>query len=255
MASDTAEEVIRFEDVWVRYDHTPILEGVNMSVRKGDYLAILGPNGGGKSTLLRTILGLVTPWKGSITVLGKTPTRSRGEIGYIPQTARYDRDFPITVWDVVLMGRLSRRERAPGHAKTDGEAAMEALEAVDMMDLRDRQISDLSGGQRQRVFIARALAVQPQILLLDEPTSSVDKVTQTSLYDLLARLNRDITLVMVTHDVGVVSSNVSRVGCLNRRLIVHDDRHLTEEDLEETYLCPVDLIGHGLPHRVFEEHG
>jgi len=248
------EEVIRLEDVWVSYDHTPVLEGVNLTIYRGDYIAILGPNGGGKTTLLKTILGLVTPWRGRVTVLGEAPEEARHRIGYIPQYTQYDRDFPISVWDIVLMGRLSHRGNSPGYSKEDKEAAAEALRAVDMLRYKDRQIHDLSGGQRQRVFIARALAVEPDILLLDEPTSNIDRMTRANLYDLLADLNERIAMVLVTHDVGVISSRVRRVACLNRRLVVHDEKQLTKEDLEATYACPVDLIAHGVPHRVFEEH-
>lgn len=249
-----AEDVITTEDLWFYYDHVPVLEGVNLSVHRGDYLAIIGPNGGGKTTLLRLILGLAAPSKGRITVLGQSPAQASWELGYVPQHARYDRDFPISVWDIVLMGRLSHRGNAPGYSGEDKETAMEALNSVEMLDFKDRQIDDLSGGQRQRVFIARALACEPQILLLDEPTASVDTKIQSNLYDLLADLNDRITIVIVTHDIGVVSSRVTRVACLNRRLVAHDEKTLTKEELEETYLCPVELIAHGLPHRVLEEH-
>lgn len=254
MSSEKTEEVIRLKDVWVSYNHMPILEDVNLSVERGDYLAILGPNGGGKTTLLKAILGLIEPSRGIVEVLGRPPTQTRHRVGYIPQVARYDKDFPVSVWDVVLMGRLSHRGSHPGYSKDDKQAAEGALRSVDMLDLRNRQIDELSGGQRQRVFIARALSVEPEILLLDEPTSSVDTRVQTNLYDLLGDLNMEITIVLVTHDLSVISSRVSRVACLNHRLIVHDEKQLSKEDLEETYLCPVELIAHGLPHRVFEEH-
>jgi zinc transport system ATP-binding protein len=254
MSSEKTEEVIRLKDVWVSYNHMPILEDVNLSVERGDYLAILGPNGGGKTTLLKAILGLVEPSRGIVEVLGRPPSQTRHRVGYIPQVARYDKDFPVSVWDVVLMGRLSHRGSHPGYSKDDKRAAEGALRSVDMLDLRNRQIDELSGGQRQRVFIARALSVEPEILLLDEPTSSVDTRVQTNLYDLLGDLNMEITIVLVTHDLSVISSRVSRVACLNHRLIVHDEKQLSKEDLEETYLCPVELIAHGLPHRVFEEH-
>ena len=254
MSSEKIEDVIRLKDVWVSYNHMPILEDVNLSVERGDYLAILGPNGGGKTTLLKAILGLVEPSRGIVEVLGRPPSQTRHRVGYIPQVARYDKDFPVSVWDVVLMGRLSHRGSHPGYSKDDKRAAEGALRSVDMLDLRNRQIDELSGGQRQRVFIARALSVEPEILLLDEPTSSVDTRVQTNLYDLLGDLNMEITIVLVTHDLSVISSRVSRVACLNHRLIVHDEKQLSKEDLEETYLCPVELIAHGLPHRVFEEH-
>ncbi len=246
--------VISLDGVWVRFDQTTVLEGIDLSVPRGDYLAILGPNGGGKTTLLRTILGLVKPDKGKVRVLGKPPSRSRDRIGYVPQYTRYDRDFPISVWDVALMGRLPHNAHVSGYSNVDEEKVMEALEAVDIQDLRDRQIDELSGGQRQRLFIARALAVEPEILLLDEPTSSIDTRVQTSVFDLLADLNREITIMLVTHDLSVVSTRVKRVACLNRKLIVHDEKQVSKEELEETYQCPVDLIAHGRPHRVFEEH-
>ncbi len=253
MAQDkgSGSPVIRLEDVWVRFNHNTVLEDIDLTVPRGDYLAVLGPNGGGKTTLLRTILGLVTPERGKVEVLGKPPSKTRDRIGYVPQHARYDKDFPVSVWDVVLMGRLSNG-RSSG--KDDEEVAVDALKAVDLLDLKDRQIDELSGGQRQRVFIARALTVEPEILLLDEPTSSIDTKVETNLYDLLADLNKTITIMMVTHDVAVVSTRVKRVACLNRKLILHDEKQVTKEELETTYQCPVELVAHGTPHRVFEEH-
>jgi len=248
------EVVIELKDVWAGYNHVPVLEAVTLNVYRDDYLAILGPNGGGKTTLLRTILGLLKPWRGEVRVLGLPPEEARTRIGYVPQVAQFDRDFPISVWDVVLMGRLGRLSRFSRHSKDDIEATRQALEAVEMLDFKDRHISDLSGGQKQRVFIARALATQPEILLLDEPAASLDRMVQQNLYDLLRELNSEITIVMVTHDIGVISSYVKRVACLNRRLVVHDEKGLTKEEIEGIYACPIDLIAHGVPHRVFGEH-
>lgn len=247
--------VIEVKDLWVSYDDIVILEGVDLTVKKGDYLGIIGPNGGGKTTLLKAILGLVPPIRGTVRVLGQPPDVGRRHIGYVPQHTHFDKDFPISVWDVVMMGRLTTGGGwRIWSSREDREAARKALEAVDMLDHRASHIDALSGGQKQRVFIARALASDPSILLLDEPTASVDRHIQASIYELLAELRKRMTIVLVTHDIGVISSYVDRIGCLNHRLHVHDEKHLTKDMLEETYQCPVELIAHGVPHRVFEEH-
>ena len=248
-------EVIRLEDVWVNYGDVTVLEGINLSVEELDFFGVIGPNGGGKTTLLKVILGLVKPSRGRVTVLGDTPERARRFIGYVPQESQFDRDFPVTVLDVVLMGRLGHTGLFRRYSSEDRRIAYEALEAVEMLEYKDRQIGRLSGGQRQRVFIARALVTQPKILLLDEPTASVDKPIQTEVYELLKRLNDRVTIVLVTHDIGVISTYVDKIACLNRRLFYHGSKELTTEIIEETYQCPVELIAHGVPHRVFREHG
>ena len=246
--------VIEIRDLWVNYDATVALKGVDLTVRKGDIFGIIGPNGGGKSTLLKAILGLVQPTRGSIKILGEPPERGRRHIGYVPQFAQFDREFPISVLDVVKMGRLSKKARVSWYTKADTVIAQEALRSVGMLDLSEQHISELSGGQKQRVFIARALASEPEILLLDEPTASVDQNIKESIYDLLLRLKKRMSIVLVTHDIGVVSTFVNRVGCLNQTFITHYDNNLTSKMLEASYGCPVDLIAHGVPHRVFEPH-
>ena len=172
----------------------------------------------------------------------------------MPQVVEFDREFPINVWDVVRMGRLGSRRLLQRYTAEDNDIVAESLRGVDMLDLRDRPIGELSGGQRQRVYIARALATQPRILLLDEPTASVDSRVSTNIYELLRRLNDHVTILLISHDVGVISSYVKTVGCLNRRLFYHDDRQLTPEMVQLAYQCPIDLIAHGVPHRVFPEH-
>jgi len=233
---------------------TPVLEEVSLRVEANDYLAILGPNGGGKTTLLKLLLGLHAPDRGEVRVLGDTPRRARGRVGYVPQHVRFDLEFPIRVLDVVLMGRL---RRAPGYrvGAADRDAAHAALARVEMQDLGARPLGALSGGQLQRVLIARALAQRPELLLLDEPTSSLDERIGRSVWELFEELSGEMAVVVVSHDIGAISRHVRGVACLNRRLHGHPSKELTSDILEATYGCPVDLLAHGHPHRVLTEHG
>jgi len=247
--------VVELRDVWVRYGEVPVLEGVDLSVRQHDFLGIIGPNGGGKSTLLKTILGLVSPVRGEVRVFGDSPERARRDIGYVAQRLVFDRDFPASVWDVVLMGRQGVRGMAKRYAASDMAAAEKCLERVGMLGARRTQIGRLSGGEQQRVFIARALVGEPRILLLDEPLASVDPAMQSDMYELLEELRRSLTIVMVSHDIGAVSVYVESIACLNRQLYYHGSAELSPEVLETTYQCPVQLIAHGpVPHRVLKEH-
>jgi len=250
----TRREVLYLEDVWAGYDGRPVLEGINLSVKERDFVGIIGPNGGGKTTLLRVMLGLIRPTRGRVRVLGQSTARGRRFVGYVPQQVDFDRDFPINVWDVALMGRLGRRGLLRRYTPQDRHAVTRALQQVEMLDAKDRPIGELSTGQRQRVYIARALATEPQILFLDEPTASVDSQVTTSIYELLQRLNEHVTILLVSHDMSVISSYVKTVGCLNRRLFYHESKEITPEMLEGAYHCPIDLIAHGVPHRVFAPH-
>jgi zinc transport system ATP-binding protein len=236
------------------YDHHDILRDVNVSVEERDFLGIIGPNGGGKTTLLKVILGLLKPRMGEVRVLGKPPVQARKFIGYVPQYIQYDRQFPIRVWDVVLMGRLGKLGMRPFFSERDRDVAMDALRKVQMEEFRDHQLSQLSGGQQQRILIARALCTEPKLILLDEPTASIDKKMQSSIYELLQELNEKATIILVTHDIGVLSAYVKKIGCINKHFIYHDSKELTKDMLEAAYECPVDLIAHGVPHRVFS-HG
>jgi zinc transport system ATP-binding protein len=250
----TNQEVIRLEHVWVQYDGLPVLEDINLFLLEQDFLGIIGPNGGGKTTLLNVLLGLIHPTRGQVRILGRSPEEGRRFIGYVPQYTRLDYDFPISVWDVAMMGRLGRRGLFRSYTREDKRVVAEALRQVEIMELKDRQIGQLSGGQRRRVYIARALASDPKILLLDEPTASVDSRVLGSIYELLQELNQRVTIILVSHDIGVVSTYVKTIACLNHRLIYHASKEITSEMLEAAYQCPVDLIAHGMPHRVFERH-
>jgi zinc transport system ATP-binding protein len=246
--------VIEVEHLWVGYDQEPILEDVTLTVEQGDFIGLIGPNGGGKTTFFKILLGLLSPWRGSVHILGGSVRRGRREIGYVPQHLDCDRTFPITVWEVVMMGRLGHRGLLQRYTADDAKQVTEALESVDLLPLRDRVIGTLSGGQRKRVYIARALATDPQILLLDEPMASIDPHMETHMYELLKDLNRHLTILMISHDIGAIASCVKTVGCLNRRLYYHGEKQITPAMLEMVYECPVDLIAHGVPHRVFPEH-
>jgi len=246
---------IELKNIYAGYNNDVVIENINCNIYNGDFFGIIGPNGGGKSTLLKIILGLLNPYKGSIHIYGQSPKIGRKNIGYVPQYTEYDKQYPISVWDVVLMGRRSIRGIHPLYSIDDKKATNEALKKVNMIKYKKRHINELSGGQRQRVFIARALVSNPKILLLDEPTASIDKELQINFYNLLKELNKKVTILLVTHDIGVISSYVNRVACLNHFMFTHDDeRMISKEMLEKTYSCPVDLIAHGVPHRVLYEH-
>jgi zinc transport system ATP-binding protein len=248
------EDLVRLENVWVHYDNVAILEGVDLSIKQDDFLGIIGPNGGGKTTLLKVILGLVKPSRGAVTVLGSTPEQNRKFIGYVAQTSLFDRDFPISVLDVVLMGRYGKVGLIKRLSNEDKKLALKALETVEMLDYKDRQIGSLSGGEQQRVFIARALVAEPKMLLLDEPTTGVDTPMQTEFYELLAKLKHTMAIVLVSHDISAVSIYVDSIACLNHQLYYHGSKEIGPEILEATYKCPVQMIAHGVPHRVLKEH-
>ncbi len=250
-----AREIIKLKNVDVSYNGTPVLDNISLKVLENDFLGIIGPNGGGKTTLLKVILGLIKPSGGSVTVLGQQPARARKHIGYVPQYNVFDRRFPISVMDAVMMGRLGACGLVSRFSARDREMAEQALETVGMLAFRNQQIGELSGGEQQRVFIARALATEPSILLLDEPTASVDPTVQTEFYDLLDGLKERMAIVLVSHDISAVSVHVQSIACLNRQLHYHGPKEISAEILEQTYKCPVQLIAHGtIPHRVLKEH-
>jgi zinc transport system ATP-binding protein len=249
------KELIKLTGVWAGYQGKVVLEDINLSIEEEDFLGIIGPNGGGKTTLLKLMLGLTVPSRGSVTVLGGRAEKGRNQIGYVPQYNPFDHEFPISVREVALMGHNTRTGLMKRYSKKDKKLADEALEMVKMANLAEKQMGKLSGGEQQRVFIARALLSEPKILLLDEPTSSVDSNIETELYELLQKLNKKIAIVLVSHDIGAISINVNKIACLNRRLYYHGTKEITDEVLEATYKCPVQMIAHGtVPHRVLKDH-
>lgn len=253
---ETKEKILSITDLWVRQGGHVVLESINLEIYAGDFLGIIGPNGGGKSTLLKAILGLINPDRGEIAVFGLPPAKALSRIGYVPQKTVFDRSFPVKAQEVVLMGRYSRVGLLHRYGKEDRNLALKALKAVGMEDRAEREIGELSGGEQQRVFVARSLVSDPDLLLLDEPTAGIDSAQQTEFYELLSHLNCHLgkAIIMVSHDLTAVSTYVSKIACLNQRLYYHGSRELSNEDIEKAYGCPVEMIAHGTPHRVLREH-
>lgn len=255
------EPIVELRGVDFSYGSLKVLEGVDLSIGRGDYLAVLGPNGGGKTTLLKLILGLIRPDAGQARVFGREPGQARESMGYVPQHTNIRPDFPISTLDVVLMGLATRRDLGARASAAERSQALEALAMVDMADCADRRIGALSGGQRQRVFIARALASRPDLLLMDEPTASVDAHGRFCFYELLAELSGQTTVVVVSHDLSIVASRVTAVACVNKRLHYHPGPELTTDMLEMVYgghdghACPVMAFAHGLPKLAAPPHG
>lgn len=247
--------VVEIKDLTVFYGQTPALTNVSFQVEEGEFLGIMGPNGGGKSTLLKAMLGLVPITQGSIKIYNQDVKEKGSSIGYVPQFATMDKRFPISVFEVVLTGCI-RKELAPffKYTEKDKERAQEQLKRVGIENLSNRQISELSGGEFQKLLIARALAVQPRLLLLDEPTASVDAKSREQIYHLLGELNKEITIILVTHDLMAISSNVHSLACLNGSLAYHGEPEVNEQIIDKLYGCPVDLVAHGVPHRVLKKH-
>lgn len=258
---DNSAPIIEVSNLTVLRQELVVLESVSLTVNKGEFTAIVGPNGSGKTTLIKAILGLIRPDKGSVNVFGLPVgqlSEARSRIGYVPQIFDIDLNFPITVFEAVLMGTYGRIGIGRRPKRQDREAAMRALEKVGVADLKDRSIARLSSGQRQRVFVARALANDPELLVLDEPTTGVDVATTGSLYTLLRELKQDgVTIVLVSHDIGVVAAYVDTVACLNTSLVAHcrpDEAECTAA-LTDMYGCHVAFLHHGeAPHIVVEDH-
>jgi len=252
--------IVEMENVSFAYNGQTVLQDVNLAIAPEDFVAIIGPNGGGKTTLLKLLLGLLKPDTGRIRVLGNSPGEASHHIGYVRQDVHINQRFPITALDVVLMGKLDPRRRWARHTAQDRRDALEALERMEMAPYAKRRIGELSGGQRQRVFIARALVTQPRLLLLDEPTASIDTKGQAEFFHMLKGLNRDVTIMVVSHDLLVISTYVKSVACVNKRLHYHHQAEITGEMMESMYpctvenVCPVELVAHGLPHRVLQHH-
>jgi zinc transport system ATP-binding protein len=229
---------IKSNNLFFQYEETPILENVSFVIAPGEFVGIFGPNGGGKTTLLKLLLGFLKPQKGSLEILGESPKTAREKMGYVPQISHLDRQFPITVLEVVMMGCL---DKSPWHSYTKDakEKARAALEEVGMLDFHDHSFGTLSGGQAQRVLIARALVSKPTILLLDEPTASVDASAEESIYKLLEHLKGTMTILMVTHDLQVMLQKVDRFICVHRDVTSYSQAQVCDHFAQGLYHPPL----------------
>ncbi len=239
--------LLQLKNISAGYEGKTVLREVNLNVKPNDFVGIIGPNGGGKTTLLKVLLELIAPYQGS--VVKKDGLR----IGYLPQINTIDKKFPISVKEVILSGQHANNWKLGSNNKTT-QKVDELLQFVGMAEYKNTAIGDLSGGQMQRIFLCRALISKPHLLILDEPNTYVDKTFEENLYNLLGELNKDMAILLVSHDVGTISSLVKTIACVNGGLHYHESNKITNEVLK-SYNCPIEIISHGtVPHRVLKTH-
>ena len=238
------EPIISVSDLDFAYNGGPVLTSVNFDVQRGGFICVVGPNGGGKSTLLKLLVGRLQPDKGTIHILGAPPQQVRNRIGYLPQVSHHDPKFPMTVMDAVMTGRLNRKRLFGFYSKKDRMIAESALADVEMTDFSRRPMSELSGGQRQRILIARAIATEPELLILDEPTAGLDPKVEQQLFQLLAKLHHKLTILMVSHDLTVVSTVFDRVLCVNKTVRFHPTSDLYSDELAHVFGGPRRFVLH-----------
>ncbi|PWE00969.1 metal ABC transporter ATP-binding protein [Marinilabilia rubra] len=243
------EPLISVREVTAAYNGDPVLTDVDLDIFPNDFIGVIGPNGGGKTTLSKILFGILKPQKGKVSFPSGRPN-----IGYLPQVSRLDHSFPITVLDVVLSGLSSKgtwwRSLTSGHKKK----ALNLITENGLEGLANRPVGTLSGGQLQRALLARAIINDPQVLVLDEPNTFVDRNFEGELYQLLGKLNETMAIFLISHDIGTISSIVKTIACVNGTLHYHPSNVLTDEVLK-VYNCPIDLIAHGpVPHRVLKKH-
>lgn len=244
--------IVELKNIKASYNGDPVLENVSLDIMEGDFIGVIGPNGGGKTTLLKVILGLIKPVAGEV-IYNKDKIR-RSQIGYLPQIAEGDSKFPVSVSDVVLSGLMIVKGHNARMSSHDRKKADDILDDLGIKHLRDKALDSLSGGELQRVYLCRALIGSPRLLLLDEPGNFVDTSFEQGFYDKLKELNKTVTIMMVSHDVGTISTYVKSFACVNRKLHYHDSGRITREQLK-AYDCPIQLIAHGdVPHTVLKSH-
>ncbi len=245
------DTLISLQHVTAGYESGIVLQDVNFDIHHKDFIGVIGPNGGGKTTLIKIILGLIKPLSGSIV---RNHTQEGTFIGYLPQQSQLDKKFPIQVRDIVLSGLMSSGARFRSYSASDKRKALGLLDQMGISKLANVTASELSGGQLQRVLICRALISSPQLLILDEPNTFVDNRFEQEMYELLRSLNKEMAILMVSHDVGTISYYVKTIACVNTFLHYHPSNVITEEQLAN-YNCPLQIITHGdVPHTVLQKH-
>lgn len=247
--------IIKIDHISYRYEAKKALEDVSLDVFADDFLGIIGPNGGGKTTLLKLLLGLIKPDEGSVTYYKNGAAVKELNMGYLPQYNYIDNKFPISVYEVVLSGLGKKKRLLRPFTREQQEQVKRTIDYMGLNELSDKPIGTLSGGQLQRVLLARAIVSEPDVLVLDEPNTYIDRHYQEQMYQMLSDLNKRCAVVITSHDVGTILENVRNVACVNRKLHYHPAKEVTEELLEENFGCPIELVAHGdLPHRVLRKH-
>jgi zinc transport system ATP-binding protein len=247
--------VVSLKGVSAAYDNKTVLHDVDLNIYRNDFLGIIGPNGGGKTTLIKTILGLLQPTAGSIRFYEEGRPANNLAMGYLPQYSSIDKKFPICVEEVILSGLSSKKSLTGRFTREQKEKAHRTIIHMGLEGLERRPIGQLSGGQLQRALLGRAVISDPRLLILDEPSTYIDKHFEARLYELLTEINKDCAIVLVSHDIGTVLQNVKSIACVNETLDYHPDTGITSEWLEKNFHCPIDILGHGtMPHRVLGKH-
>lgn len=247
--------LIQITDLSASYDNKTVLSHINLTVYEQDFLGVIGPNGGGKTTLVKTILGLHQPDKGQIRFFQDGKETEEINMGYLPQYNSIDKKFPISVYEVILSGLSKQKSLFKRYTREQHEQVRRIIAQMGLEGYENRAIGQLSGGQLQRAMLGRALVSNPEVIILDEPNTYIDKRFEAKLYELLEEINQERAIILVSHDIGTVLQNVKTIACVNETLDYHPDTEVPTEWLEEHFGCPIELLGHGhLPHRVLKCH-
>jgi len=241
--------ILTIKNLEVKFDDTVTLENVNFEIKEKTFITIIGPNGGGKTTLIKSILGFIEPSKGEI-IKDKNL-----KIGYVPQKNSFEEKFPIDVKTVILSGILNKKIKLfHSYSKENINDLAITLKKLNIENLKNKQINELSGGELQKVLLARAIISNPNLLILDEPFSNIDSSSTNDYYHVLETLAKSMSILIVSHDIGTIISHTDDVICVNKKVHYHHDKELTNNDIQSTYGCPIELIGHGIPHRIFPNY-
>jgi zinc transport system ATP-binding protein len=248
-------KIIEIEHLSAGYDRNIVLRDVNLRVYEQDFLGIIGPNGGGKTTLIKLILGLMKPAGGEIRFFSDGKPATNLSMGYLPQYNAIDKKFPISVYDVVLSGLSRKKSLLKSFTSEHHRKVEEVISHMGLQGLEKKAIGQLSGGQLQRALLGRAIVSNPEVVILDEPNTYIDQRFESRLYEILSEINKERAIILVSHDIGTVVSNVKSIACVNETLDYHPDSEVSAEWLEAKFECPIELLGHGeLPHRIIRNH-
>lgn len=247
--------IIQINGLSAGYDGKTVLNQVDLAVYENDFLGVIGPNGGGKTTLIKCILGLHQPTQGNIRFYKEGKEVPEINMGYLPQYNSIDKKFPISVYEVVLSGLSKQKSIFRRYSKEQHEQVRQMIVRMGLEGLEERSIGSLSGGQLQRALLGRALVSNPEVVILDEPNTYIDKRFEAKLYSLLEEINKEQAIILVSHDIGTVLKNVKTIACVNESVHYHPHTEVPTEWLEEHFGCPIEMLGHGtFPHRVLKCH-